>query len=53
MKAKDFVFCPKCGAEYNRYGPGHECDPRVLAWLKADCKADAEVRQRGDDKPTK
>jgi hypothetical protein len=47
-KAVNYVYCPTCGEEYNTFGPGHECDPRVLAWIKAAKKADKEVRDSGN-----
>ena len=46
MKGKDWVNCPDCGEEYNRLGPGHECDPRILEQLAQDAADDAEVREQ-------
>jgi hypothetical protein len=48
MKASNYVYCPKCGEEYNAANTKHECDPEILAQIEADRKADAEVRAKGD-----
>ena len=46
MKAADFRYCARCGAEYNALRGEHECDPRVLATLAQEEQDDAEVRER-------
>jgi hypothetical protein len=43
--AKDMVYCPTCGEEYNRL-KGHKCDPDVLAELEQAARDDAEVREK-------
>jgi hypothetical protein len=48
VKASNYVYCPKCGEEYNAANTKHECDPEILAQIEADRKADAEVRAKGD-----
>jgi hypothetical protein len=49
MKAKNTVYCPVCGEEYDAAATRkHECDPEILAQIEADRKADAEVRDKGD-----
>jgi hypothetical protein len=47
-KARNRVYCPKCGEEYDAAANTHECDPEILAQIEADRKADAEVRAKGD-----
>jgi hypothetical protein len=48
MKAKNTVYCPVCGEEYNAANTKHKCGPEILAQIEADRKADAEVRAKGD-----
>jgi hypothetical protein len=45
--AKDMVYCPDCGAEYNRFS-GHTCDPRILEQIAQDERDDQEVRDNGE-----
>ena len=49
-KGKNYVYCDKCGEEYNTFGPGpgHKCDPKVLKQIERDRKADEEVRKSGN-----
>ena len=44
---KDLRYCSKCGEEYNalRHPNGHQCDPKVLAQIERDRKADEETRE--------
>jgi hypothetical protein len=41
--AKDMVYCPECGEEYDRY-TGHQCDPQILEQIARDEANDRDVR---------
>ena len=50
VKAVDFVCCSACGVEYNRFGPGHKCNPETLkqiAQMEADAQKEADEKAAG------